>query len=50
LDHVIPPALQEEMSTRAEAHISTIKAGHLTPITHPGAVTKAILTAIDATT
>jgi pimeloyl-ACP methyl ester carboxylesterase len=50
LDHVIPPALQEEMSNRAEAHISTIKAGHLTPITHPGAVTKVILTAIDATT
>ena len=50
LDHVIPPALLEEMSNRAGARTSTIKAGHLTPITHPGAVTKVILTAIDATT
>jgi pimeloyl-ACP methyl ester carboxylesterase len=50
LDRVIPPALQEEMSNRAGARISTIKAGHLTPITRPAAVTKVILTAIDATT
>jgi len=50
LDHVIPPALQEEMSSRAGAHISRVKAGHLTPITRPAAVTKVILSAIDATT
>jgi pimeloyl-ACP methyl ester carboxylesterase len=50
LDHVIPPALQEEMSSRAGAHISRVRAGHLTPITHPAHVTKVILSAIDATT
>jgi pimeloyl-ACP methyl ester carboxylesterase len=50
LDHVIPPALQEEMSNRAGAHISRVRAGHLTPITRPAAVTKVILSAIDATT
>jgi hypothetical protein len=43
LDHVIPPALQEEMSRRAGAHISRVKAGHLTPITRPTDVTKVIL-------
>jgi pimeloyl-ACP methyl ester carboxylesterase len=50
LDHVIPPALQEQMSSRAGAHISRVKAGHLTPITRPGDVTKVILSAVDATT
>jgi len=49
LDHVIPPALQEEMSSRAGARISRIKAGHLTPITRPAAVTKVILSAVHAT-
>jgi pimeloyl-ACP methyl ester carboxylesterase len=49
LDHVIPRALQEEMSSRAGAHITRVKAGHLTPITRPAAVTKVILSAIDAT-
>jgi pimeloyl-ACP methyl ester carboxylesterase len=48
-DHVIPLALQEEMSTRAGAHITTVKAGHLSLITHPGDVTKVILAAVDAT-
>jgi pimeloyl-ACP methyl ester carboxylesterase len=50
LDNVIPPALQEEMSSRAGAHISRVKAGHLSLITRPAAVTKVILSAIDATT
>jgi pimeloyl-ACP methyl ester carboxylesterase len=49
LDHVIPPALQEEMSSRAGAHVSFVKAGHLTPITRPADVTKVILSAVDAT-
>jgi pimeloyl-ACP methyl ester carboxylesterase len=48
-DHVIPPALQEHMSTRAGAHITRIKAGHLTPVTRPAAVTDMILSAVDAT-
>jgi pimeloyl-ACP methyl ester carboxylesterase len=50
LDNVIPRALQEEMSSRAGARISRVRAGHLTPITRPAAVTKVILSAIDATT
>jgi len=49
LDNVIPPALQEEMSSRAGADISRVRAGHLTPITRPGHVTKVILSAVDAT-
>jgi pimeloyl-ACP methyl ester carboxylesterase len=49
LDKVIPPALQERMSSRAGAHVSRVRAGHLTPITRPAAVTKVILSAIDAT-
>jgi pimeloyl-ACP methyl ester carboxylesterase len=49
-DHVIPPPLQEFMSTRASAEISTVKAGHLSLITRPEEVTKVILAAVDATT
>ena len=49
-DHVIPPALQQRMYERASAHISTVKAGHLSLVTRPGDVTKVILSAIDATT
>ncbi len=49
LDHVIPRALQEEMSSRAGAHITRVRAGHLTPITRPATVTKVILSAVDAT-
>jgi pimeloyl-ACP methyl ester carboxylesterase len=50
LDHVIPPALQEQMSTRAGAHITRVRGGHLTPITRPAEVTKVILAAVEATT
>jgi hypothetical protein len=50
LDHVIPLALQEEMSSRAGARISMVRGGHLTLITHPADVTNVILSAIDATT
>ena len=49
LDNVIPRALQEEMSTRAGARISRVRAGHLSLVTRPGDVTKVILSAIDAT-
>ena len=48
-DHVIPLALQDEMSSRAGAHITRIDAGHLSLITDPGDVTKVILAAVDAT-
>jgi len=49
-DHVIPLALQEQMSRRAGAQITKVKAGHLSLITHPGDVTKVILAAVDAST
>jgi pimeloyl-ACP methyl ester carboxylesterase len=50
LDNVIPATLQEAMSERAGAHITRVKAGHLTPITRPGAVVRVILSAVEATT
>jgi pimeloyl-ACP methyl ester carboxylesterase len=50
LDNVIPLSAQEEMSSRAGARISRIKAGHLSLITRPGDVAKVILSAIEATT
>ena len=49
-DNVIPPAEQEQMSSHAGAHISTVNAGHLSLVTRPEAVTKVILDAVDATT
>jgi len=48
-DHVIPPAEQLFMSQRAKAHISAIKAGHLSLISNPGAVTRVIIAAAQAT-
>jgi pimeloyl-ACP methyl ester carboxylesterase len=49
LDKVIPSAVQEEQSSRAGARVSRIRAGHLTPITRPAAVSRVILSAVDAT-
>lgn len=49
-DHVIPLALQEEMASRAGAHVSMIDAGHLSLVTNPAQVTKTILAAVKATT
>ena len=48
-DNVIPPSLQEQMSTNARAHISYVKAGHLSLITRPNAVVSVIDQAIRAT-
>jgi len=48
-DHVIPPALQEHFADRAGAHVTAIRAGHLSLITNPAEVTKVILSAVDAT-
>jgi pimeloyl-ACP methyl ester carboxylesterase len=48
-DHVIPLGLQEEMAHRAGAHITKIRAGHLSLITNPSEVTKVILSAVAAT-
>jgi pimeloyl-ACP methyl ester carboxylesterase len=49
-DHVIPPALQEAMYGRAGAHVTRVKAGHLSLITRPDAVVRVILSAVEATT
>jgi pimeloyl-ACP methyl ester carboxylesterase len=48
-DHVIPPAEQLFMSQRAHARITEINAGHLSLISHPGAVTRVIIAAARAT-
>ena len=48
-DHAVPPSLQEQMSTHAGAHISYVKAGHLSLITRPNAVVSIIDQAIRAT-
>ncbi len=50
LDNVIPPDLQQTMYERAGAHISRVKAGHLSLITRPDAVVRVILSAVEATT
>jgi pimeloyl-ACP methyl ester carboxylesterase len=50
LDNVIPPALQEKMSTRAGAQVTRVRAGHLSLISHPDAVVRVILSAVSATT
>jgi pimeloyl-ACP methyl ester carboxylesterase len=50
LDNVIPVSLQEEMSMRAGAHVSRVKAGHLSPISRPDAAVRVILSAVEATT
>ena len=47
-DQVIPPAEQLFMSRRAHAHITEIDAGHLSLISHPGAVTRVIIAAAQA--
>jgi pimeloyl-ACP methyl ester carboxylesterase len=48
-DHVIPPAEQLVMAHRAGAHITEIKAPHLSMISDPGAVTQVIVNAARAT-
>ena len=47
-DHVIPLAEQRFMAHRAGAHITEINSGHLSLITHPGAVTRVIIQAATA--
>jgi len=47
-DHVIPPAEQSAMATRAGAHITKVNAGHLSLVTRPGVVTDVILDAARA--
>jgi pimeloyl-ACP methyl ester carboxylesterase len=49
-DKVIVPAEQLAMAERAHAHITEIKAPHLSMVSDPGAVTRVILSAVNATT
>jgi len=46
-DHAIPPALQ--LAENAHAHITEVKAPHLSMISDPGVVTSVILQAVHAT-
>jgi pimeloyl-ACP methyl ester carboxylesterase len=48
-DKVIPPALLTFMAHRAHAHITDVKAGHLSLISQPGAVARVIVDAAWAT-
>ena len=48
-DHAIPLALQLAMATRAHAHITKVKAPHLSMVSDPGPVTSVILQAVRAT-
>jgi pimeloyl-ACP methyl ester carboxylesterase len=45
IDNAIPPSIQLFMANRAHAHITEVKAGHLSMISRPDAVTKVILEA-----
>ncbi|MDA0180581.1 alpha/beta hydrolase [Solirubrobacter phytolaccae] len=47
-DHILPVALQTFMATRAKAHITKVKASHLSLISQPAAVAKVIRTAAHA--
>jgi pimeloyl-ACP methyl ester carboxylesterase len=48
-DHAIPPAEQIAMAEAAGAHITKVKAPHLSMISDPGVVTKVILEAVHGT-
>ena len=48
-DRVILPALQLAMARHAHAHITEVRAPHLSMISNPGVVTHVILTAVHAT-
>jgi pimeloyl-ACP methyl ester carboxylesterase len=48
-DRVLPPAEQAFMARRADAHIVRVRTSHLSPISHPHAVTALIVRAARAT-
>ena len=48
-DHVILPAIQLAMAKHAHAHITEVRAPHLSMIAAPGVVTRVILRAVHAT-
>jgi pimeloyl-ACP methyl ester carboxylesterase len=45
IDRIIPPAEQLFMAQRMHAHITRIHAGHISMVSHPGAVSRVILSA-----
>jgi pimeloyl-ACP methyl ester carboxylesterase len=45
IDKIIPPAEQLFMAQRMHAHITKIRAGHISMVSHPGAVSRVILSA-----
>ena len=47
-DHAIPPAAERFMAKRAHAHTVEVKSSHDVMVSHPGAVTKLILSAAAA--
>ena len=49
VDHVIPPAEQLAMARQAHAHITEVRAPHLSMISDPGVVTQVITEAAQAT-
>jgi pimeloyl-ACP methyl ester carboxylesterase len=49
VDHTIPPAELMFMAERAHAHITQVKAPHVSMISDPGVVTSVILQAVHAT-
>ena len=50
IDKAIPPAIQLSMAQRIHAHITRVKAGHLSMVADPGVVARVITAAAKATT
>ncbi len=50
IDKAIPPAIQLFMAQRIHAHITTVKAGHLSMVAEPAVIVKVITAAAKATT
>lgn len=48
IDHAIPPAIQLFMAKRMHAHITKVRAGHLSMLSHPGVVAQVIVAAARA--
>ncbi len=49
IDKAIPPAIQRFMAQRIQAHITRVKAGHLSMVAHPRVIAKVITAAAKAT-
>ena len=49
VDHAIPLPLQLAMARNAHAHVTEVKAPHLSMVSDPGVVTSVILQAVHAT-